>query len=184
MSDVESPSETQASAAPPPPARVIPSAEDVAAFIDGDDVPGIAHFFDQLNLARYDILLMQVRKEELLPQHWQLLPNTDIDADAFDRVPGVGTLRTFYRNQELSRRRLNALRSAWVHLRGKQPSLWTLADVTVAVRRIIEEGEEIDFHDLLAAVRDVWRNMTLPVGQVRLDELWAFLDFVRTKTKK
>ena len=167
-----------------PPARVLPTASDIAAFIAGNEVPGVAHLFDQLTIQRFDILGMQIRKEELLPQHWQLLPNVDLDLERFDSLPEVGTLRTSYRDQQLSRSRLQALRPVWIHLRGKQPSLWTVADLFVALRKIIDNGDDVDFHQLLSAVRDVWRAMTLPAGQERLDELWAILDFVGSKTKK
>ncbi len=167
-----------------PPPRALPTESEIAAFIQGDDLPGIAHLFDQLPIARFDILGMQIRKEELLPQHWQLLPTVEVDEDRFDTLPEVGTLRTVYRDQDLSRARLQALRPVWVHLRGKQPSLWTVADLFVALRKIIAEGDEVDFHQLLAGVRDIWRNMTLPAGQERLGELWAVLEFVRSKTKK
>ena len=166
------------------PVRVLPTADDVAAFIAGDDVPRINHLFDQRPLPLFDALWMQLKKEELLPQHWQLLPDTEIDPALFDRLPEVGRLRAFYRHQELSRARLQELQTAWIHLRGQQPSLWTVADVFVALRRIIEAKEEVDFHNLLAAVRDVWRNMTLPAGRDRIDELWLVLEFVRSKTKK
>ena len=52
------------------------------------------------------------------------------------------------------------------------------------MRRIIDKKIEIDFHDLLSAVRDVWRNLDLPSGRENLEILWASLAFVRGKTKK
>ena len=69
-------------------------------------------------------------------------------------------------------------------LAGKQPSLWTVADLTVAMRRIIEQEIEVDHYELLSAVRDVWAGMSLPHGQTQLDQLAGVLAFVRKKTKK
>ena len=52
------------------------------------------------------------------------------------------------------------------------------------MRRIIDKKIEVDFHDLLSAVRDVWRNLDLPRGRENLEILWTCLVFVRGKTKK
>jgi hypothetical protein len=52
------------------------------------------------------------------------------------------------------------------------------------MRRIINRQRQVDLHDLLSAVRDVWRDQTLPRGREQLDMLWACLAFVRQKTKK
>lgn len=183
MSAEETASTTEPETAKPPP-RVLPTADDVADFIAGEDVPQIAHLFDQRPLKLFDALWLQLKKEELLPQHWQILPNTEVDPADFDSLPEVGRLRTFYRDQDLARARLAELKTVWTHLRGQQPSLWTMPDVFHALRRILEKGDEVDYHHLLAGVRDVWRTMTLPAGRERLDELWAVLDFVRSKTKK
>lgn len=170
--------------APEPPARVLPTAEDIAAFIAGEDMPQIGHLFDQRPIKLFDVLWLQLKKEELLPQHWQILPNVEVDPADFDSLSEVGRLRTLYRDQQLSRTRLEQLKTVWIHLRGQQPSLWTVADVFHALRRILEKGDVVDYHHLLAGVRDVWRTMTLPAGRQRLDELWAVLEFVRTKSKK
>ncbi|MGB6851672.1 MAG: hypothetical protein WBG49_03635, partial [Thermoanaerobaculia bacterium] len=84
----------------------------------------------------------------------------------------------------LAERRLGALEAGWHELAGKQPSLWTTPDLFAAIRRIIDHERQVDLHDLLSAVRDVWRDQTLPRGREQLDMLWACLAFVRQKTKK
>ena len=80
--------------------------------------------------------------------------------------------------------RLAALEVAWRELGGKQPALWSVADLFAALRRNIDHTLGVDVHDLLSAVRDVWAGMTLPHGRTQLDGLWAVLLFVRSKTKK
>ncbi len=90
----------------------------------------------------------------------------------------------YYKNQELARSRNEALRVAWRELRGKRPNLWTVPDLLAAMRRIIVKKEEVDFHELLSAERDVWSDMTIPFGQEQREILWAVVSFVRTKTKK
>ena len=74
--------------------------------------------------------------------------------------------------------------AAWRELAGKQPALWTVADLFAALRRIIDNRLDVDLHDLMSAQRDVWAGMTLPHGRMQLDNLWAVLVFARQKTKK
>ena len=170
---------------PPAPARALPSQEGITAWIGGQDLPSIAFLFDQLNLKRYDGLVMQIRKEELLPQHWQVVSQREIEDDAaFDRLAEVARLRSRLVDPEAPDPRAVALKIAWRDLGGKQPSLWTVADLMVAIRRIIANETEVDYHDLLSAVRDVWAGMSLPHGQTQLDQLHQVLAFVRQKTKK
>ena len=175
-------------AAPPkatPPPRDLPSEEEIAAWVQGADLPSLANLFNILPLKKYDALVMQIRKAELVPQHWQVIASTEPPDEAlFDSLPSVAKLRRGYRDEELARRRLAALKLAWIELRGLQPSLWTTPDLFAAMRRIIDKQIEIDFHDLLSAVRDVWRNLDLPSGKENLEILWASLAFVRGKTKK
>jgi len=175
-------------AAPPkatPPPRDLPSEEEIAAWVQGADLPSLANLFNILPLKKYDALVMQIRKAELVPQHWQVITSTEPPDEAlFYSLPSVAKLRRGYRDEELARRRLAALKLAWIELRGLQPSLWTTPDLFAAMRRIIDKQIEIDFHDLLSAVRDVWRNLDLPSGKENLEILWASLAFVRGKTKK
>lgn len=183
----ESPEEGAAAkpAAAPAPARDLPSQDDIAAWIRGQNLPSLSYLFDQLNLKRIDGLIMQIRKEELLPQHWQVVSQREIaDDTSFDRLVEVARLRSRLADPEAPDPRAVALKIAWRELGGKQPSLWTVADLMVVLRRIIDREIEIDFHDLLSAVRDVWAGMTLPHGQAQLDQLWAVLSLVRQKTKK
>jgi hypothetical protein len=186
------PTQTPAAAAttppaekPTPPPRDLPSEEEIAAWVQGADLPSLANLFNILPLKKYDALVMQIRKAELVPQHWQVIASTEPpDESLFDALPSVAKLRHGYRDEALARRRLTALRAAWVELRGLQPSLWTTPDLFAALRRIIDKKIEIDFHELLSAVRDVWRNLDLPSGKENLEILWASLAFVRGKTKK
>jgi hypothetical protein len=172
-------------AAAPAPARDLPSQDDISAWIDGQDLPSLSYLFDQLNLKRMDALIMQIRKEELLPQHWQVVSQREIaDDTSFDRLAAVTRLRSRLADPEAPDPRAVALKIAWRELGGKQPSLWTVADLMVATRRIIDREIEIDFHDLLSAVRDVWAGMTLPHGQTQVDQLRAVLSLIRQKTKK
>ena len=172
-------------AKPQPAARDLPSEEEIAAWVQGADLPSLANLFNILVLKKYDALVMQIRKAELVPQHWQVIASTEPPDEAlFDSLPSVAKLRRGYRDEELARRRLAALKPAWIELRGLQPSLWTTPDLFAAMRRIIDKQIEIDFHDLLSAVRDVWRNLDLPSGKENLEILWASLAFVRGKTKK
>src|SRR5688572_10448743 len=80
------------------PARPLPAPEEIAAWIAGEDLPVLANLFDGLNVARFDVLVMQVRKEELLPQHWQVITAREAPDDlVFDRLPEVGGLRVRYK---------------------------------------------------------------------------------------
>ncbi len=180
------PAEAAAPAKPaPPPPRELPSEEEIASWVQGADLPSLANLFNILPLKKYDALIMQVRKAELVPQHWQVISSTEPpDEERFEALPGVVKLRRGYRDAELAERRLAALKTAWVELRGLQPALWATPDLFAAMRRIIDKKREIDFHDLLSVVRDVWRNLDLPRGRENLEILWACLAFIRGKTKK
>ena len=169
----------------PQPARSLPSEGEITGWAEGADLPTLAHLFDQLDTKRFDGLVMQIRKEELLPQHWQVISNREIAADpSFEDLGEVKRLRSGYSDDEVALRRLVALEIAWRELGGKQPSLWTVADVFVALRRLIDHETKVNFHDLLSAVRDVWAGLTLPHGRTQVDNLAAVLSFVRQKTKK
>ncbi len=192
MSDAETPvpaaEGAEAAPTPPPkptpPVRVLPTQEEIADWYDGADCESIDNLFNNLVIMRFDILVMQIRKEELVPQHWQILENVEVDEELFDRLPEIGALRVLYKNQELARTRTEALRVAWRELRGKRPNLWTVPDLLAAMRRIIDKKLEVDFHDLLSASRDIWANMTIPFGQEQREILWAVVSFARKKTKK
>jgi len=170
---------------PKPPARELPSQADVARWVEGEDVESLENLFNLLNTKLFDAKFMQLKKEELLPQHWQVISRLTAPDDAeFDRLGEVARLRERYGSGETADRRIAALRVAWRELRGKQPALWSASDVFSALRRIIDRKLEVGFHDLLSAVRDVWRGLTLPHGREQLEVLWACLDFIRSKTKK
>jgi hypothetical protein len=77
-----------------------------------------------------------------------------------------------------------ALKAVWLELAGKRPSLWTVADLLAGMRRIIERELDVDYYDLLCAIRDVWNDLTYPHGREQVEVLWALLAFVRGKTKK
>lgn len=172
-------------AAPAAPARPLPSQEDIADWIHGKDVPLLGALFEGLNVARFDALVMQVRKEELVPQHWQAISDRALPDDlAFERLPEVGGLRIRYKNQELSRRRIAPLRLAWRELAGRRPAMWTVADLFAAMRRLYEHNAKVDWTDLLTAVRDVWRDLELPIGREQLEVLWSCLALIRKNTKK
>lgn len=167
------------------PARVLPSAEQIAAWIGGEELPALAHLFDQLDTLRFDALTMQIRKEELLPQHWQVISQRELPADlGFEDLAVVRRLRERYSDSDRGTARLAALQLAWRELGGKQPTLWTVADLVAVLRRVVDRRLEVDFHDLLSVTRDVWAGMTLPHGRAQLDQLWAVVVFVRQKTKK
>jgi hypothetical protein len=176
---------TAAPAKPAPPQRVLPSQEEIAAWIGGDEGATVGALFETLDVKRFDVLVLQVRKEELVPQHWQAISRRQAPDDAeFDRLPEAGRLRLLYKDGELARRRLGALKVAWRELRGRRPALWTVPDLFAAIRRIIEHQREVDFNDLLSASRDVWRTIELPSGREQLDILWNCLALIRTNTKK
>jgi hypothetical protein len=167
------------------PARALPSPEEIGEWIHGADVPTIGALFEGLPVAKFDALVLQVRKEELIPQHWQVIaergPLDDLD---FERLPEVGRLRVRYKNQELSRRRLHQLRYGWRELAGKRPAVWTVSDLFAAMRRIIEHGHPVNWTDFLTALRDVWRDLELPHGREQLEVLWNCLVLIRKSTKK
>ncbi len=170
---------------PVPPPRELPAVEAIAGWIQGAELPTLAALFDQLVVAKFDALVMQIRKEELLPQHWQVISQRAIpDESAFERLPQVTRLRERYADQALAERRLAALKAAWIELGGKHPSLWTVPDLFAALRRIIDRKLPVDFYDLLSAVRDVWAGQQLPQAKEQLEILWACLAFIRGKTKK
>lgn len=178
--------EVPAKAAPPPakPPRELPTPEQIADWYAGADCPSIDNLFNNLVVMRFDALVMQIRKEELMPQHWQILQDVEVDEAEFDRLPEIGRLRERYKDQELARQRTDALRVAWRELRGKRPNMWTVPDLMAAMRRIIDKKLEVDFHDLLSGTRDIWADMTIPFGQEQRETLWAVVAFVGSKTKK
>jgi len=199
MSEPETPSVDAAPAAPPTPApapkpavaaRELPDVEAIGRWAEGEDLPSLAALFQMptgapLPLAKFDALGMQIKKEELLPQHWQVIADHSVADDSlFDRLGEVERLRARYGDEELAQRRLANLRLAWRELGGKQPALWTVPDLLAAMRRLFDRKVEFDIHELLSAVRDVWRGMTLPFGREQLEILWACLAFIRGKTKK
>lgn len=174
-----------AAAQPAPPPRALPSFDDLAAWIQGGEVPVVGALLEGLEVKRFDALVLQIRKEELIPQHWQAItPRTPQDDSEFDRLPEVGRLRLLYRDQELARRRLDSLRVGWRELRSRRPALWTVPDLFAAIRRILEHDRAVDLYDLLTATRDVWRTLGLPNGQEQLDILWNCLALIRKSTKK
>jgi hypothetical protein len=172
-------------AAPAAPARPLPSEDDVAEWIQGAEVPLLGALFEGVNVARFDILVMQIRKEELVPQHWQVISDRTLPSDLeFERLPEIGGLRVRYKNQELSRRRVAGLRAAWRELAGKRPAMWTVPDLLAGIRRLLERKQAVDLYDLLTASRDVWRDLNLPHGREQLEILWACMVQIRRSTKK
>ncbi len=192
MNEEQTPAAASEAAPPKPPPkpkpapRELPTMEGIAAFIQGEDYPLVNALFDQLVLPKFDGLYAQIKKEEILPQHWQVIAAREVESDvAFADLPVVRRLRQGYDDDdEVAAARLAALEVAWEELRGKNPALWTAQDVFHAMRRILEKKRPIDHHDLLSAVRDVWRGLTLPHGREQLEQLWACLAFIRTKTRK
>ncbi len=178
------PAKPKPAAKPAAPPRDLPTPEKIADWYAGADCPSIDNLFNNLVVMRFDALVMQIRKEELVPQHWQILENREVDEEAFDHLPEIGRLRVRYKNQELARTRTEALRVAWRELRGKRPNQWTVADLLAAMRRIIDKKLSVDFHELLSAARDIWDDMTIPFGQEQKEILWAVVAFVGGKTKK
>ncbi len=181
------PAPVAAKPAPPPaaPARPLPSPEEIGEWIHGADLPTLAALFDGLPVAKFDILVMQVRKEELLPQHWQAISDhTPPDDLTYERLPEIGRLRVRYKDQELSRRRIEQLRLGWRELGGLRPAMWTVADLVAAMRRIIDKKRLVDWNDFLTAQRDVWRDLALPHGKEQTEVLWACLVQMRKSTKK
>lgn len=174
-----------AKAAAAAPARALPSPEDITAWIHGADVPLIGVLFEGLDVKRFDALVMQVRKEELVPQHWQVLSSHAAPDDlVFHQLPEVGRLRVRYKNQELSRQRLRSLRFGWMELGGRRPAMWAMADLLAAMRRIYEKSHPVNWTDFLSAVRDIWRDSDLPFGKEQLEILWSSLTLIRKQTKK
>ncbi len=193
MSEPQTPTTAQPEASAPAakpvrkkaPLRPLPKPEDVPRWIAGEEAPILGALFEKRTLKTFDALVMQIRKDELLPQHWQVITNLQAPPDEeFEALPEVGRLRVRYKDQELAQQRIEALRTGWQGLRGKRPALWDVGDLFVAMRRIYASGETFDFYQLLTATRDVWRDLTLPFGQQQLDLLWNVLELVRVKTKK
>jgi hypothetical protein len=173
------------SAPPAAAATALPTPEEIGEWIHGAEIPTIGALFAGLPVAKFDVLVLQVRKEELIPQHWQVLSDhTPPDDLEFERLAEVGRLRVRYKDQELSRRRLHHLRFGWRELGGKRPSLWSVPDLFAAMRRIIEKKRPVDWNDFLTAQRDIWRDLKLPFGREQLEILWACLVQMRKATKK
>ena len=167
------------------PARPLPSIEEIGEWIHGADLPTLGALFEGLPVAKFDALVMQVRKEELVPQHWQALKDhTAPDDLTFERLPEVGRLRVRYKNQDLSRRRLASLRWGWREMGGLRPAMWTVSDLLAAMRRVIEKKRPVDWVDFLTAQRDIWADLSLPHGREQLEVLWASLAQMRKSTKK
>jgi hypothetical protein len=166
------------------PPRALPSQEDIAAWARGGDA-NVGILFEGLPLNRFDVHVTKIRNEELVPQHWQVISALRPPEDGeFDRLPEIGRLRQHYRDQTLSRRRLDALKVAWRELRGKRPSLWAVPDLLAAMRRIVAKQHPIDWNDLLSAARDLWLTSSLPAGRNQVEMLWSCLSLVREGTKK
>ncbi len=172
-------------AAPAAPPRPLPTLEDISAWVHGADVPLVGALFEGLNVTRFDTLVMQVRKEELVPQHWQVITDhTPPDDLEFHRLAEVGKLRVRYKDQELARRRIEQLLLGWRELGGRRPALWSVADLLAAMRRLIDKARPVQWHEFLSAVRDVWRDHELPFGKEQLEIWWACLALIRKNTKK
>jgi len=172
-------------AAPAPPPRPLPTLEDISAWVHGADAPLVGALFEGLNVTRFDTLVMQVRKEELVPQHWQVITDhTPPDDLEFHRLAEVGKLRVRYKDQELARRRIEQLLLGWRELGGRRPALWSVADLLAAMRRLIDKARPVQWHEFLSAVRDVWRDHELPFGKEQLEIWWACLALIRKNTKK
>jgi hypothetical protein len=179
----KSPGKPAPPAAAPP--RALPSPEEIGEWIHGAELSTLGNLFDGLPVAKFDVLVMQVRKEELIPQHWQPLSGPMPEDDlTFERLAEIGRLRMRYRNQELARRRVAQLLWAWRELRGKRPALWTVPDLFAAMRRIIDKKRPVDWTELLSAQRDIWRDLELPFGREQLEVLWNCLVQMRKSTKK
>ncbi len=165
-------------------ARALPSLEEIASWTRGEDLPTLGALFSELPLAKFDALMLQIRKEELLPQHWQVIRDRTLpDGAVFASYPEIVRLQAAAANSPAAQGQLEALWIAWQQLAGKQPALWTASDLFVALRRIIERDLPVNYNDLLSAIRDVWRGLTLPHGSAQLESLWACLDLIRQKTK-
>src|SRR4030095_4283586 len=121
------------------PARALPSPEEIGEWIHGADLPTLGALFEGLPVAKFDVLVLQVRKEELIPQHWQGLPRPLPPDDlVFEGLPEIGRLRVRYKDQELARRRVAQLIWGWRELRGKRPALWTGSGLFAAHARPIQ----------------------------------------------
>lgn len=167
------------------PARALPSPEEIGEWIHGAELPTLGALFEGLPVAKFDALVLQVRKEELVPQHWQVISERgELDDLDFERLSEVGRLRVRYKNQELSRRRVAQLHYGWRELAGKRPAVWTVPDLLAAMRRIIEHRHPVDWTDFLTAQRDVWRDLELPHGREQLEILWNCMVQMRKSTKK
>ncbi len=170
---------------PQEPARNLPSHEDIAAWANGKDFDNIGILFEGLALKRFDTFVTQIRAKDMLPQHWQIISETETPDDSvFDGLPEVKHLAQRYGNREIAEARVGAMKVAWRELRGRRPGLWQVPDLLAALRRIIDKGHEVDFNALLSGTRDLWLGMTLPIGRVQADTLWACIDLIRTGTKK
>ena len=166
------------------PPRDLPSQEDIGRWAAGGEA-NVGILFEGLTLQRFDTFVTKIRNEEILPQHWQVISALRPPDDAeFERLPGVGRLRQFYRDHAVARRRLDAMKIAWRELRGKRPSLWGVPDLLAAMRRIIAKSIAVDWNDLLTAVRDLWLTSPMPAGREQVEILWASLSLVREGTKK
>ena len=165
--------------------RVLPSREEIAEWARGADLPSLGALFSELPVAKFDAFMMQIRKEELLPQHWQVIGDRTLPVEAvFESYPEINRLQATAADSETTKAQIEALKIAWQELAGKQPALWSTSDLFVALRRIIERDLPVDYDALLTATRDVWRGLTLPHGRAQLETLWACLDLIRQKTKE
>ena len=174
----------EAQAEAPVASRILPSEEEIAAWAAGEEVATIGTLFEDLKLARFDAFSAQMRNKEILPEHWQVISSAEVPPDeVFDGLPEIGRLRLRYKDHELARRRLGSMKIAWRELRGKRPSLWTVADLMVALRRILAKGIDVDFNELLSGTRDLWNGMTLPMGKEQGEILWASIALIRKGTK-
>jgi hypothetical protein len=159
------------SAAPPvpkppaPPPRPLPSEDDVARWAQGEEVPLLGALFAILDLAKFDLLVTQIRKRGAAASALATARPSRGAGGRSSRCCRRSNLRVHYRDHELARRRVDALRAGWRALRGKRPGLWEAADFYAAYRRLLQQRESVAAYDLLTALRDVGARRALPAAR-------------------
>ena len=160
-----------------------PSPGHLERWLQGEEVPEIGALFARLDFARLEAAAVSVPvPEPTTPRRAPAVSRRGLPEDLkFHRLPEIGALRVLYKNQEVSRRRVNALHFGWRELGGKRPAEWTVAELLQVLRRdALAAGRQADPADLLTAARDVWRTLEPPQGRERLEELGRALKRLRT----
>lgn len=168
----------------PPTPPPLPDDSDLGRWLAGDEDATIDGIFWQLAPHRFDRLIARLHQRGRLPHHQDPATGPVPEPEVLHRLPEIDRLRRRYPRSGLASVRLHAIENGWRDLAGKRPALWTVGDLLVAVRRAIHDGDRADPSALVAAARDIWRDLPLPHGERQLGLLLPCLEHLRDDARR